>query len=88
MVGRLITLCKSKNDSESFSSSENSILTIDIVDENKMSTCSSEEHNDSPMVNNFDARSMVTISSWHSKKHTKIQVHEPINSKNCTCTIY
>ena len=88
MVGRLIALCNSKNDSYSFSSSENSILTIDIVEENKRSTCSSEEYNDSPSVNNLDARSMVTISSWHSKKLTKTQVQEPINSKNCACTVF
>jgi hypothetical protein len=77
-----------KNNFGTFSSDSKSILTIDILLENKRSTCSSEDQDDTPITNNFDSRSMVTISSWHSRSIKRKIEHFPIEDKKCECVIY
>ena len=76
-----------QNNSESFSSSSESILTIDLLLENKRSTCSSQAEDSSPKSNQNDSMSMVTISSFASKSIKKTIENKPIEDKKCVCTI-
>ena len=88
MVNRNTDAGSYHNSCESFSSDSKSILTIDILLENKRSTCSSDNEDDTPISSKFDSRSMVTISSWVSKNIKKTAEKNPIEDDKCACIIY
>ncbi|OMJ82641.1 hypothetical protein SteCoe_16624 [Stentor coeruleus] len=73
---------------ESISSYCSSIISINLTEDNKRSTCPSEDLSglSSSDVLNIDTSSMITISSWSSKLH-KISMLDPLTQKPCACII-
>lgn len=73
---------------ESISSYCSSIISITLSQDNKRSTCSSEDFSEisSSDVLNIDTSSMITISSWSSKMH-KISMLDPLTQRPCACII-
>lgn len=87
MVNRNEDTSSYQYNSENYSSDSKSILTIDNHLENKKSTCSSEDEGSSPISNQYDTMSMVTISSSVSKNIKKTIQNNPIEEKKCACSI-
>lgn len=69
----------------SSSSDSKSILTLHKLDDNRRSTCSSESSAESTGSSAVDTSSMITISSWHTNRISKV---DPVCTNACSCVIY
>ena len=76
-----------KKQGESFSSYNKSIITLAILEDDKRSTCSSLDSSDEASVEILNTNSMITISSWHTKR-PKSSFQDNLIAKPCSCLLF
>lgn len=72
---------------DSVSSLDNSIISLNSLDSNKHSTCSSGISQDCKSVSILSIHSMITLSSSNTHKAQKV-IYEEVTTRPCSCIAF